>query len=61
MAVLVTGLRRAGIPEERLGTVLTRYDDEHAALDIEIDAREHPPMITIPAYRERLGRRASAP
>ncbi len=55
MAVLVTGLRRAGLPEERLGTTLATFDDDHLAREIPIPAREHPPMATIPAYRAARG------
>lgn len=55
MAVLVTCLRRAGFPEERLGTTLATFDDDHVALEIAIPAREHPPMVTVPAYRAARG------
>ena len=55
MAVLVTCLRRAGFPEERLGTTLATFDDDHVALEVEIPARERPPMLTIPAYRAARG------
>ncbi len=55
MAVLVTGLRRAGFPEERLGTTLATFDDDHVALEVAIPAREHPPMVTVPAYRPSRG------
>jgi len=51
MAVLVTCLRRAGFPEERLGTTLAQFDDDHVAVEVPIPARERPPMITVPAYR----------
>ena len=51
MAVLVTCLRRAGVADEHLGTTLTRFDDTHTPVQVEIPAREHPPMITVPAYR----------
>ena len=55
MAVLVTCLRRAGFPEERLGTTLATFDDDHVALEIAIPARERPPMVTVPAYRVARG------
>lgn len=55
MAVLVTCLRRAGFPEDRVGTTLATFDDDHAAREIPIPARERPPMVTIPAYRAARG------
>lgn len=55
MAVLLTGLRRAGFPGERLGTTLATFDDSHGPVEIPIPARERPPMVTIPSYRAARG------
>jgi len=55
MAVLVTCLRRAGLPDARIGTTLATFDDDHVALEVDIPARERPPMITVPAYRSARG------
>jgi glucosyl-3-phosphoglycerate synthase len=60
MAVLVTSLRRAGFDAERIGTTLTRFDNEHERIEVAVDAREHPPMATVPAYRTELGRERTA-
>jgi glucosyl-3-phosphoglycerate synthase len=60
MAVLVTCLRRAGMPDEQLGTTLTRYDEEHEPLDVTIHVRERPPMISVPEYRALFGRDLTA-
>src|SRR6476469_4881373 len=60
MAILVTGLRRAGVPvDKRLGERV-RYDDDQQPERVEVEIRERPPMITVPAYRARFGRELSA-
>jgi glucosyl-3-phosphoglycerate synthase len=60
MAVLVTSLRRAGISDDRLGTTLVRFDDEHRRLEVDAHVRELPPMASIPAYRAAFGRELTA-
>jgi len=55
MAVLVTCLRRAGMPEDGLGTTLTRYDPDHEPVEVAVPVRERPPMATVPEYRARFG------
>jgi glucosyl-3-phosphoglycerate synthase len=60
MAVLVTCLRRAGIADERLGTTLTRFGGDHEAIDVVVEVRERPPMLTVPAYRAKFGRELTA-
>jgi glucosyl-3-phosphoglycerate synthase len=60
MAVLVTCLRRAGMADERLGTTLRRFGADHEPVDVDIDVREHPPMVTVPAYRAKFGRELTA-
>ena len=60
MAVLVTCLRRAGIPDDQLGTTLTRYDEEHDPVEVDVHVRERPPMITVPEYRARFDRGLTA-
>jgi glucosyl-3-phosphoglycerate synthase len=54
MAVLVTGLRRAGIPIDRRLAELVRYDDDQQQERVPVEIRERPPMLTIPAYREKF-------
>jgi glucosyl-3-phosphoglycerate synthase len=60
MAVLVTCLRRAGMPSERMSTTLTRFGVDHEPIEVEIEVREQPPMITVAEYRARFGRELSA-
>ncbi|MET0894314.1 MAG: hypothetical protein ABWY80_00510, partial [Acidimicrobiia bacterium] len=55
MAVLVTGLRRAGVPIDRRLAELVRYDDDQQTERIPVEIRERPAMLTIPAYREKFG------
>jgi glucosyl-3-phosphoglycerate synthase len=47
LAILVTALRRAGIE---------RGDPEH----LEVEVRERPPILTVPAYRAKFGRELTA-
>jgi glucosyl-3-phosphoglycerate synthase len=47
LAILVTTLRRAGIDGDR-------------ANHVDVEVRERPPMLTIPAYRTKFGRELSA-
>ncbi|MFI5053922.1 MAG: glucosyl-3-phosphoglycerate synthase [Acidimicrobiia bacterium] len=60
MAILVTGLRRAGVPVDKRLAELVRYDEQQHAERIAVEIRERPPMITIPAYRKKFGRELSA-
>jgi glucosyl-3-phosphoglycerate synthase len=60
MAILVTGLRRAGIPVDKRLAELVRYDDEQHAERVAVEIRERPPIITVPAYRAKFGRELSA-
>ncbi len=60
MAILVTGLRRAGVPVDKRLAELVRYDDEQHAERIAVEIRERPPIITVPAYRAKFGRELSA-
>jgi glucosyl-3-phosphoglycerate synthase len=60
MAILVTGLRRAGVPVDKRLAELVRYDDDQQPERIAVEIRERPPMITVPAYRARFGRELSA-
>ena len=46
LAILVTALRRAGI--------------ERGAEHVDVEARERPPMLTVPAYRAKFGRELTA-
>ena len=60
MAILVTGLRRAGVPVDKRLAELVRYDDEQHAERVAVEIRERPPMITVPAYQARFSRELSA-
>jgi len=60
MAVLLTALRRAGIPEDRLGQVLVRHGTDHRMEVVEVETRERPPMLSVPAYRAKFGRELTA-
>jgi glucosyl-3-phosphoglycerate synthase len=60
MAILVTGLRRAGVPVDKRLAELTRYDEAQQAERIAVEIRERPPMVTIPAYAAKFRRERSA-
>jgi glucosyl-3-phosphoglycerate synthase len=60
MAILVTGLRRAGVPVDKRLTELVRYDVHQQPERVAVEIRERPPMITLPAYRQKFGRELSA-
>jgi glucosyl-3-phosphoglycerate synthase len=60
MAVLLTVLRRAGVPDDQLSSTLVRYDTHHEPESIAIATRERPPMVDIAAYRAKFGRELSA-
>jgi glucosyl-3-phosphoglycerate synthase len=60
MAILVTGLRRAGVPVDKRLAELVRYDDAQQPERIAVEIRERPPMVTVPAYRAKFGRELSA-
>jgi glucosyl-3-phosphoglycerate synthase len=60
MAILVTGLRRAGVPVDKRLAELVRYDDDQRAERIGVEIRERPPMVSVPAYRVKFGRELSA-
>ncbi len=54
LAVLLTGLRRAGVAP--VGDTTRRASADDAAVAL----RERPPMISVPAYRSKFGRELSA-
>ena len=56
MAILVTGLRRAGVPVDKRLAELVLLRRRPAARTVAVEIRERPPIITIPAYREKFGR-----
>ncbi len=60
MAILVTGLRRAGVPVDKRLAELVRYDEHQQPEPVAVEIRERPPMLTIPAYRQKFGRELSA-
>ncbi len=57
MAILVTGLRRAGVPVDKRLAELVRYDDEQHPRHVAVEISTHDLM---PAYRARFGRELSA-
>jgi len=60
MAILVTGLRRAGVPVDRRLAELVRYDEAQHPERVAVEIRERPPIVTIPAYAAKFGRERSA-
>jgi glucosyl-3-phosphoglycerate synthase len=60
MAVLVTGLRRAGIDDDRIRTTLTRFGPDHMRVEVPVDVSERPPMLSVQAYRAKFGRELTA-
>jgi glucosyl-3-phosphoglycerate synthase len=60
MAVLVTCLRRAGVPVDKRLAELIRFDDRREIERVAVEIRERPPMITVPAYLAKFGRELSA-
>jgi glucosyl-3-phosphoglycerate synthase len=60
MAILVTGLRRAGVPVDKRLAELVRYDDDQRAERVEVEIRERPPIVSVPSYRAKFGRELSA-
>lgn len=60
MAVLLTALRRAGIPDDRLSHTLVRYGLDREREELDVETRERPPMLTVPAYRAKFGRELTA-
>jgi glucosyl-3-phosphoglycerate synthase len=60
MAVLITGLRRAGVPVDRRLAELIRFDCNRDIERVAVEIRERPPMITVPAYLAKFGRELSA-
>jgi glucosyl-3-phosphoglycerate synthase len=60
MAILVTGLRRAGVPVDKRLAELVRYNDHQQPERVSVEIRERPPIVTVPAYRAKFGRELSA-
>jgi glucosyl-3-phosphoglycerate synthase len=60
-AILVTALRRAGLVADRAPShELLRFDDAFQPETVDVEVRERPPIITVPAYRQHHGRELSA-
>jgi glucosyl-3-phosphoglycerate synthase len=56
MAVVVTALRRAGIPErEAWGSTLVSFGPDHHRREAAVETRERPPVHSLAAYRDRFG------
>jgi glucosyl-3-phosphoglycerate synthase len=54
MSILVTALRRAGLSDVDR-TALTRFTEAFEPQTVAVDAAERPPIVTVPAYREKFG------
>jgi len=61
MAILVTGLRRAGVPVDKRLAELVRYDalDQHQER-VDVEIRERPAIVGLPTYRQKFGRELTA-
>jgi glucosyl-3-phosphoglycerate synthase len=60
MEVLLIALRRAGVGRGDLPTTLVRFDDEYEKLLVPVEARERPPMLSVPEYRAKFNRELTA-
>lgn len=60
MEVLLTGLRRAGVPQSTISTTLVQFDEEHSPHLVPVDVSERPPMLSVPDYIAKFGRELSA-
>jgi glucosyl-3-phosphoglycerate synthase len=60
MAILVTALRRAGIPEIDGNAHLVRFDEQRTLESVPIEVRERPPIVELPSYREKFGHELTA-
>jgi glucosyl-3-phosphoglycerate synthase len=60
MAILVTVLRRAGIPEIDGNASLVRFDEQRTLERVPVEVRERPPIIELPVYREKFGEELTA-
>jgi glucosyl-3-phosphoglycerate synthase len=63
-AILVTALRRAGMPDERVAqrarAELLRFDADLEPEAVPVEVRERPPISTLAAYRAKFGLGLSA-
>ncbi|HEV2310657.1 MAG TPA: glucosyl-3-phosphoglycerate synthase [Acidimicrobiia bacterium] len=60
MAVLLTGLRRAGAAPVDVASTLVRVDESGASTLVPVPVLERPPMVTVAAYQAKFGRELSA-
>jgi glucosyl-3-phosphoglycerate synthase len=61
MAVLTAALRRAGISDrDGFGDDLVAFDGDLRMVTVDVELRERPPLITLPAYRAKFGRELTA-
>jgi glucosyl-3-phosphoglycerate synthase len=60
MAILVTALRRAGIHDIDRHPELVRFDDHRLLERVAVEVRERPPIVELPAYREKFGHELTA-
>ena len=62
LAILVTGLRRAGLDRDRADSTaeLVRFGATLEPERVAVEVREWPPMLTVPAYAAKFGRELTA-
>jgi glucosyl-3-phosphoglycerate synthase len=60
MEVLLTGLRRAGVPQSEIATTLVQFDEQHSPHLVPVDVSERPPMLSMPDYATKFGRELTA-
>jgi glucosyl-3-phosphoglycerate synthase len=61
LAILITALRRAGfeLDHPNVASELVRFADDNTPERIAVEVGERPPMLSVPAYREKFGRAAT--
>jgi glucosyl-3-phosphoglycerate synthase len=62
LAILVTGLRRAGLDDDHANRAaeLVRFGAALEPERVAVEVRERPPMLTVPAYAAKFGRELTA-
>ena len=62
LAILVTGLRRAGLDADAASATaqLVRFGTALQPETVAVEVGERPPMLTVPAYRAKFGRELTA-
>ena len=60
MEVLLTALRRAGVPHTDLRSTRVRFTDDYEQLLVPVEVRERPPIRTLPEYQAKFGTELTA-